>query len=55
MDQIDSATAIASISLVLSVLSHIFHYLNHTRLRSNCCGRKLEASLDISRTENVSP
>jgi hypothetical protein len=55
MEQMDTSTAIASISLVLSVLSHIFHYLNHTRVRSNCCGRKLEASLDISRIENVSP
>ncbi len=55
MDQIDSATVIASISLVLSIASHIFHYLNHTKVRSNCCGRKLEASLDITRTENLTP
>lgn len=46
---------LAVLSIVLSVISNIIHAINHTRIRSNCFGRKLEASLDISRTENLTP
>ena len=35
-------------SMVLSVLT----YINHKRIRSVCCGRTIEASLDI---ENTTP
>ena len=48
----NSYTAIGSslgiVSLVISVLT----YFNHKRIRSTCCGKKLEASIDV---ENTSP
>jgi hypothetical protein len=51
----ETTGALAMLSIVLSVISTIIHAINHTRFRSNCFGRKLEASLDISRTENLTP
>lgn len=41
-------TGIAAI--VLSVLTTVIAALNHKRIRSSCCGRRLEASLDIEQT-----
>jgi hypothetical protein len=40
----------ASIILALVILKQIYNAINHKRLRSNCCGRKLEASMDIEDT-----
>ena len=50
----------ASIVVVLLVLKQVYNTINHRRIRSNCCGTKLEASVDIddttpkdSKVENV--
>ena len=43
--QILAATAIA-----VSTAGAIFTALNHTRIRSQCCGRKLEISMDVEKT-----
>jgi hypothetical protein len=43
-----NVTGVAAI--VLSVLTTIIAAINHKRIRSSCCGRKLEASLDIEQT-----
>jgi hypothetical protein len=39
-------------SAVLSIGSVVIGVINHKRIRSTCCGRKHEVSLDI---ENTSP
>jgi hypothetical protein len=37
---------------ILTVLYLLYKAFNHKRCRSNCCGKKLELSLDM---ENTSP
>ena len=43
------------IASVLSVASTIVVAINHTRIRSACCGRNLEVSLDIDKNTPVLP
>ena len=43
------------VAIVLSVASTVVVAINHTRIRSVCCGRQLEASLDIDKTTPVLP
>jgi hypothetical protein len=38
------------VSLGLFILGAIYGAVNHKRLRSKCCGRNVEASLDIEQT-----
>jgi len=40
------------IALVFSIGSTVVAVINHKRIRSTCCGKSVEASLDI---ENTSP
>jgi len=40
----------ASIIVALVVLRQVYNTINHHRIRSNCCGHKLEASVDIDET-----
>jgi hypothetical protein len=46
----DQNGIIGSVALVLSVGGSIFALINHKRIRSTCCGKKLEASLDVEAT-----
>ena len=39
-----------SVLAILSVAYAIYKGINHHRIRSNCCGAKLEASLDVEET-----
>jgi hypothetical protein len=50
----DNTTAgiVAVVGIVLSGASTILAIANHKRVRSNCCGKKLEISLDV---ENTTP
>lgn len=41
-----------TIAVVISVATAIIGVINHRRIRSKCCGRHLEASVDI---ENTTP
>jgi hypothetical protein len=36
----------------ISILGILYTAVNHKRIRSNCCGKHLEASLDV---ENTTP
>ena len=38
------------IAIVVSLGTAVIAIVNHTRIRSTCCGRKAEASLDIEKT-----
>ena len=40
----------ASIVVVLLILKQVYNTINHRRIRSNCCGNQLEASVDIDET-----
>lgn len=44
----NSIMAIAA--LVVSIGGSVMAVINHKRIRSNCCGAKLETSLDIEST-----
>jgi len=41
------------VAFAVSTLGTIYATLNHKRIRSNCCGKKLEASLDVENTTPV--
>jgi len=51
MDQ-NTTTAIAYSGFVISLAGTIYAAVNHKRVRSNCCGAKIEASFDV---ENTTP
>lgn len=40
----------ASIATAFYIAVKIIQYINHTRIRSSCCGKKMEASIDIEQT-----
>ena len=48
----DSSTTgiLAIIGVIVSVGGAIISVINHSRIRSNCFGKKLEVSLDIDKT-----
>lgn len=46
----DVTASLAIIGVVVSVGGSILAVINHTRIRSVCCGNKLEVSLDVEKT-----
>ena len=46
----DSTQALAISGVVFGLAGTIYGAINHRRVISNCCGRKLEVSLDIEPT-----
>lgn len=46
----NATTIIAFTGLVLSVGTTVLTAINHRRIRSSCCRRELEVSLDIEQT-----
>lgn len=50
MDSWASGGIGASIIIALGVIYKIYIAINHHRVVSNCCGRKIEVSLDIDET-----
>ena len=46
----DTTAILAIIGVVVSVGGSILAVINHTRIRSNCFGQKLEVSLDVEKT-----
>jgi len=49
MDQ-TATNIIAYVAFISGLGSGIYTALNHRRIRSTCCGKKMEASLDIEQT-----
>ena len=43
------------LGIVLTVVGIIYGAINHKRFRSNCCGRKLEVSIDVENTAKIKP
>ena len=46
---------IAIVSLVVSLGGSALAIINHTRIRSVCCGKKIEMSLDVDKTQATPP
>jgi hypothetical protein len=51
----DNLMIVSSVSGALAVLATVIGIINHKRIRSNCCGRKAEISLDIENTSERVP
>ena len=48
----DDSGVVATTAIIISVVTSIVAVVNHKRIRSSCCGRKLDVSVDI---ENTTP
>jgi len=48
----DTSGIVATVALILSVGGSVIAVINHKRIRSSCCGRKMDLSVDI---ENTTP
>lgn len=46
----EQSEILSTAAILVSVLGSVIAVINHKRIRSSCCGRKLEASLDIEAT-----
>jgi hypothetical protein len=55
MDQsiLIQAGASATTVTILFVLAYVYKMVNHKRLRSNCCGQRLDVSVDIDNTTPI--
>ena len=51
----NSTAAIAYSGFIISLAGTIYAAINHKRIRSNCCGAKMEASFDIDNTTPPKP
>jgi len=50
----DSPTGIlAIVGVAVSVGTVLLGIINHQRVRSNCCGNKLEVSFDVEKTTPI--
>lgn len=41
------------VAIVISVSGTILAVINHSRIRSNCCGKKAEISFDVDKTRSI--
>ena len=55
IDRMQDSGILSVIAMVVSVAGTVLGILNHRRIRSNCCGRKLEASIDVEQTTPPQP
>jgi hypothetical protein len=47
----DEQSILSIVAIVLSVGGTALAVINHTRIKSMCCGKKIEVSLDVDRTQ----
>jgi hypothetical protein len=47
----DTGAALGGTGLFISLVGIIYSAINHKHIRSNCCGKKVEFSIDIDSTE----
>jgi hypothetical protein len=50
MDQYTALMSTGTGGTLLLIAVYIYKTFNHKRVRSNCCGKKLEMSLDVDET-----
>jgi len=46
----DTGSALGTSGLVLSFIGILYSAINHKQIRSKCCGRVMEVSIDIDTT-----
>lgn len=46
----EQTSILSIVAIIVSVGGTILGVINHTRIRSVCCGREISASLDIEKT-----
>jgi len=46
----DSNAILSIAAIVVSLGATVLSIINHKRIRSNCCGRTLQASIDVEST-----
>lgn len=46
----DTSTFLGGTGLALSICGIIYSAINHKHIRSNCCGRNIEFSIDVDST-----
>jgi hypothetical protein len=49
----EEATIAGFISIGISIAGAVFLAVNHTRIRSRCCRKTFEVSLDVDRTSTI--
>ena len=49
----DTGAALGGTGLFISLVGIIYSAVNHKHIRSRCCGRDLEMSIDIDSTEQA--
>jgi hypothetical protein len=47
----DTGAALGGTGLFISLIGIIYSAINHKHIRTKCCGREIEISLDIDSTE----
>ena len=51
MDSMAATTQVGGVlGIVITIVGIVYGAINHKRLRSNCCGRKIEVSVDVDTT-----
>lgn len=46
----DTSTIISGVSLAVAMGTSVIAVINHKRIRSRCCGRNVDMSIDIEST-----
>ena len=54
MDQ-SQTNILAYVAFAVGIASSVLAAINHSRIRSACCGRVLEVSLDVDKTSPKRP
>jgi hypothetical protein len=49
-EKMESNEIVAYVAIALSVSTAVLGVINHKRVRSTCCGKKVEVSLDVEAT-----
>ena len=44
----DTTSALSIASIVTSVLGAVYVYMKHSRCKSHCCGKEMDASIDLT-------
>lgn len=49
----DQSSILSIAAIVVSMAGSVLAVINHKRIRSSCCGKKIEASIDVESTTPI--
>jgi len=49
----DTATAMGATGLIISIAGVVYSAINHKHIKSRCCGKEYDMSIDIGSTEEA--